>query len=75
MPPPAARSNLVVEDQQTHDQASERSPGSSPRHLRQHHPTPGKAVETFFAGFGELEQEYYRLLGEKEVIQELGTVH
>lgn len=37
--------------------------------------TLGAATDTLFAGFGELEREYYRLLGEKEVIQELGTVH
>jgi hypothetical protein len=36
--------------------------------------TLGAASDTLFAGFGELEREYYRLLGEKEVIQELGTV-
>ena len=31
-------------------------------------------VDEFLSGFGELEQEYYRLLGEKAVIQELGKV-
>jgi hypothetical protein len=36
--------------------------------------TLGAATDTLFSGFGELEQEYYRLLGEKEVIQDLGTV-
>lgn len=36
--------------------------------------TLGAATDTLFAGFGELEREYYRLLGEKEVIQELGIV-